>query len=690
METTVEFRQDNVEDHYEITEEIGSGQFAVVRKCIEKSTNEVYAAKFIKKKRVKSSRRGVTREDIKREVEILANVSHQHIISLHEVFENKTEVVLILQLVRGGELFDYLSDRDYLREPEARIFIKQILGALDYLHDRKIAHFDLKPENIMLLDRNSGEMRIQLIDFGLAQRIVPGEDYRNLHGTPEFVAPEIIEYEPIGMPADCWSLGVITYIMLSGCSPFLGDDKNETFQNISSVEYEFDEEYFDDVSDLAKDFIDKFLVKNQRKRLTIKQSLKHPWIVGDGEVVPEHQGEADGAIPNASVKEPFSEIDGNQPQPPVEAQQPAVTIDTCEQPQLPLSKTCVDGENIITVQHQAKESTSSPPPTPTVPSGSDRVQQQIEDVTDDISGIVLTSSSSAAAPPIVMESNNSFEESPPKEQQTPRQKSVIIPIVEANERTNETSTMIPVSHTIMTTTPPAEDEPAAADTGNDFGNDDSFYNKDDDDDDDIMSPPRGHKQVSRCSSVSTIPIPVKHYMTVNEFNTSLPVGSVSSRNVTSQRVTRTLSNGNQRPSWHHHHRHQHNRHSMIVGEPKSMLQEMKMKRGELERELRLFGESNQLLDDDEILGKMRTKLTRRINEMEISFSEFFNDEEDNRREMKSLLNGRGEIGMLQKRFQQSKARFNNFLQSKFNLIPNNSSTSSTASSSTTSSSPAAT
>jgi len=277
----VDFRQDNVEDHYEITEEIGSGQFAVVRKCIDKTTKNVFAAKFIKKKRSKSSRRGVTREDIEREVEILTDISHPHIISLHEVFENKTEVVLILQLVAGGELFDYLSEREYLREPEARIFIRQILQAMDYLHDRGIAHFDLKPENIMLLEKNSQDMRIQLIDFGLAQKIEPGKDYRNLHGTPEFVAPEIIEYEPIGLPADCWSLGVITYILLSGCSPFLGDDKTETFTNISQVEYEFDEEYFANVSDLAKNFIDKFLVKDQKARSTIKESLQHPWITGE-------------------------------------------------------------------------------------------------------------------------------------------------------------------------------------------------------------------------------------------------------------------------------------------------------------------------------------------------------------------------------------------------------------------------
>jgi len=324
-----EFKQDNVEDYYEVTEEIGSGQFAVVRKCVEKSTGDVYAAKYIKKKRAKASRRGVTREDIEREVEILKSIEHPNIISLHEVFESKQEVVLILQMVAGGELFDYLSEKEFLREDEARIFIRQILSAMDYLHDRGIAHFDLKPENIMLLDRTSPEMKIQLIDFGLAQRIKPGQDYRNLHGTPEFVAPEIIEYEPIGLPADCWSIGVITYILLSGCSPFLGDDKNETFQNISAVEYEFDEEYFQEVSDLAKDFINKFLVKNQRKRFTIKRSLKHEWITTgptrivqpptnlQDDVIIDEEEETEGEIEEDSLQEVEIPQETIEPEPQV-------------------------------------------------------------------------------------------------------------------------------------------------------------------------------------------------------------------------------------------------------------------------------------------------------------------------------------------------------------------------------------
>ncbi|CAG08187.1 unnamed protein product, partial [Tetraodon nigroviridis] len=202
-----------------------SGQFAVVRRCRHRSTGVEYAAKFIKKRRSKSSRRGVSREDIEREVNILKEIQHANIITLHEVFENKAE-----------------------------------------------------PENIMLLNRSVPHPRIKIIDFGLAHKIDFGNDFKNIFGTPEFVAPEVVNYEPLGLEADMWSVGVITYILLSGASPFLGDNKQETLANVSAVDYTFDEEFFSNTSILAKDFIARLLVKDPKKRMAIQDSLQHPWI----------------------------------------------------------------------------------------------------------------------------------------------------------------------------------------------------------------------------------------------------------------------------------------------------------------------------------------------------------------------------------------------------------------------------
>ncbi|XP_026058544.1 death-associated protein kinase 2 isoform X2 [Carassius auratus] len=272
------FNQQKVEDFYDIGEELGSGQFAIVKRCKEKSTGVEYAAKFIKKRQSRASRRGVRREEIEREVDILQELQHPNIITLHDVYENRTDMVLILELVSGGELFDFLAQKESLSEEEATEFIKQILSGVQYLHSKKIAHFDLKPENIMLLDNNIQRPRIKLIDFGLAHRIKDGVEFKNIFGTPEFVAPEIVNYEQLGLEADMWSIGVITYILLSGASPFLGDSKQETLANISAVNFEFDEEFFGSTSELAKSFIKQLLVKDTRKRLKIQDALNHPWI----------------------------------------------------------------------------------------------------------------------------------------------------------------------------------------------------------------------------------------------------------------------------------------------------------------------------------------------------------------------------------------------------------------------------
>uniref|UniRef100_A0A4W5N5H5 Death associated protein kinase 3 n=1 Tax=Hucho hucho TaxID=62062 RepID=A0A4W5N5H5_9TELE len=166
--------------------EKGTGQFAIVRKCKDKSSGSEYAAKLIKKRRLSSSRRGVSREEIEREVNILREIQHSNIITLHDIFENKTDVILILELVSGGELFDFLAEKESLTEEEATQFLKQILDGVHYLHSKRIAHFDLKPENIMLLDKNVPNPRIKLIDFGIAHQIKAGNEFKNIFGTPEF------------------------------------------------------------------------------------------------------------------------------------------------------------------------------------------------------------------------------------------------------------------------------------------------------------------------------------------------------------------------------------------------------------------------------------------------------------------------------------------------------------------------
>uniref|UniRef100_A0A8C4NGR6 Protein kinase domain-containing protein n=1 Tax=Eptatretus burgeri TaxID=7764 RepID=A0A8C4NGR6_EPTBU len=253
------------EDNYKMK----IGQFAVVRRCQEHHGGTEYAAKFVRKRRHAGGRRGLTREDIAREVDILREVQHPNIVYLHEVFEAKDIVVLIFELVSGGELFDFLAQKESLNEQEATGFLKQMLEGVVYLHSCSIVHLDLKPENIMLLQRSNPRPQIKLIDFGLARRLTDIVEFKSICGTAEFVAPEVVNYEPLSLKADMW---------LSGASPFLGDSNQETLCNISAVNFSFDEEYFGQTSELAKSFIERLLVKQPKKRMTAQEALSHQWI----------------------------------------------------------------------------------------------------------------------------------------------------------------------------------------------------------------------------------------------------------------------------------------------------------------------------------------------------------------------------------------------------------------------------
>ncbi|XP_053506903.1 death-associated protein kinase 2 isoform X1 [Ictalurus furcatus] len=273
-----QFRLQNVEDFYEIGEILGSGHFGQVRELRERTGGTCWAGKFVKLRRSASSRLGMERKSVEHEVTILQSLQHVNIMALRDVFESRAEIVLVVELIRGGELFDFIAAKENVTENEAIDFLKQILKGAGFMHSKQIAHFDLKPENIMLSDKNAEHPEIKIIDFGLAHRFDPGEEYKSLCGTPQYIAPEVINYEPLSVATDMWSIGVITYILLSGISPFQGENDEETLRNIVDMKYDFDEHYFSQTSDIAKDFIEKLLVKDQSERLTAEECLLHPWI----------------------------------------------------------------------------------------------------------------------------------------------------------------------------------------------------------------------------------------------------------------------------------------------------------------------------------------------------------------------------------------------------------------------------
>uniref|UniRef100_A0ABI7W840 Myosin light chain kinase 3 n=1 Tax=Felis catus TaxID=9685 RepID=A0ABI7W840_FELCA len=250
---------------------LGGGRFGQVHRCTEKSTGLSLAAKIIKVKSAKD------REDVKNEVYIMNQLSHVNLIQLYDAFESKNSFTLVMEYVDGGELFDRITEEKYqLTELDVILFTKQICEGVHYLHQHYILHLDLKPENILCVNQTGHQIKI--IDFGLARRYKPREKLKVNFGTPEFLAPEVVNYEFVSFPTDMWSVGVITYMLLSGLSPFLGETDAETMNFIVNCSWEFDADTFEGLSEEAKDFVSRLLVKEKSCRMSATQCLKHEWL----------------------------------------------------------------------------------------------------------------------------------------------------------------------------------------------------------------------------------------------------------------------------------------------------------------------------------------------------------------------------------------------------------------------------
>ncbi|XP_067265765.1 myosin light chain kinase, smooth muscle isoform X1 [Chanodichthys erythropterus] len=263
-----------VKDLYDVEERMGSGKFGTVFKLIEKSTKKVWAGKFIKAYSAKE------KENVRQEIAIMNDLHHPKLVQCIDAFEAKTDIVMVLEMISGGELFERIIDEDFeLTEREVIKYMLQIVDGVNFIHKKGIVHLDLKPENIMCVNKTGS--KIKLIDFGLARRLETAGSLKVLFGTPEFVAPEVINYEAISYATDMWSIGVICYILVSGLSPFMGDNDNETLSNVTSATWDFEDEAFDEISDEAKDFISNLLKKDMKARLTCDQCFQHPWLKQD-------------------------------------------------------------------------------------------------------------------------------------------------------------------------------------------------------------------------------------------------------------------------------------------------------------------------------------------------------------------------------------------------------------------------
>ncbi|KAJ8249421.1 hypothetical protein GJAV_G00234640 [Gymnothorax javanicus] len=269
----VSAKQVPISSYYAVrpNEVLGGGRFGQVHKCAELASGLTLAAKIIKVKGIKD------REEVKNEIGVMNQLNHVNLIQLYDAFESRSNLTLIMEYVDGGELFDRIIDENYmLTELDAIVFMRQICEGVQYLHQQYILHLDLKPENILCV--NSTGNQIKIIDFGLARKYRPREKLKVNFGTPEFLAPEVVNYDFVSFPTDMWSVGVITYMLLSGLSPFLGDNDPETMNNILHCNWDYDAEAFESVSEEAKDFISRLLIQEKCGRMSAMGCLKHSWL----------------------------------------------------------------------------------------------------------------------------------------------------------------------------------------------------------------------------------------------------------------------------------------------------------------------------------------------------------------------------------------------------------------------------
>ncbi|PIN08573.1 Ca2+/calmodulin-dependent protein kinase, EF-Hand protein superfamily [Handroanthus impetiginosus] len=267
---------EDVKSKYMIGKELGRGQFGVTYSCTEIATGQQYACKSILKRKLVSKN---DREDMKREVHIMQHLSGQpNIVEFKGAYEDKQSVHLVMELCRGGELFDSIIARGQYSEKAAAGLCRQIVNVVHHCHFMGVMHRDLKPENFLLSSKDEKAM-LKATDFGLSVYIEEGKVYRDIVGSAYYVAPEVLR-RSYGKEIDIWSAGVILYILLSGVPPFWAETEKGIFDAILREDVDFDSNPWPSISNSAKDLVRKMLTKDPKKRISSSQVLEHPWIKG--------------------------------------------------------------------------------------------------------------------------------------------------------------------------------------------------------------------------------------------------------------------------------------------------------------------------------------------------------------------------------------------------------------------------
>eukprot|EP00578_Thalassiosira_sp_NH16_P031954 CAMPEP_0181079968 /NCGR_PEP_ID=MMETSP1071-20121207/2313_1 /TAXON_ID=35127 /ORGANISM="Thalassiosira sp., Strain NH16" /LENGTH=425 /DNA_ID=CAMNT_0023161407 /DNA_START=330 /DNA_END=1607 /DNA_ORIENTATION=+ len=274
----------DVELRYRVdhTRVLGTGHLGSVRGCIDRSTGRRRAVKSVRK-----DDPAAMPGCLAREIALLREMNHRSVLRLVDVFEDVEYVHLVTELYTGGELFDRIVERassnngrPCFAEEEAARIIRQVLGAVSYMHDRGIVHRDLKPENILFESRDEGQSSpvVKIVDFGLARKHGGKEPpMTTIVGTPYYIAPEVL-CKRYDRSCDLWSVGIVAYILLCGYPPFDGANKAEVYDAVRRGTYRFPSKEWSVASTEARAFVRRLLRTNPRKRMTARRALDHPWI----------------------------------------------------------------------------------------------------------------------------------------------------------------------------------------------------------------------------------------------------------------------------------------------------------------------------------------------------------------------------------------------------------------------------
>ncbi|KAH7297998.1 hypothetical protein KP509_25G022500 [Ceratopteris richardii] len=263
-------RRRSLED-YEIVERIGSGAFAVVWKATHKSNGALFAVKQFFTDRLNPQ----LRRRIHTEIDVLSRFTHPNIVRLFDVLEDEFSICLVLEYCAGGDLATYIKEKGRVREATARRFMQHLGAGLQMLHSANLIHRDLKPQNLLLSSRDK-DVVLKISDFGLARELEPGDYAVTVCGSPLYMAPEVLQFQKYDNKADLWSMGAILFQLVTGDTPYHGDNHFQVLQSIKKYQVlQFPKSIVTGLNPCFVDLCQRLLCFDPEKRLIFKDFVNH-------------------------------------------------------------------------------------------------------------------------------------------------------------------------------------------------------------------------------------------------------------------------------------------------------------------------------------------------------------------------------------------------------------------------------